>query len=412
MRRNGGAWPITLLLLAACTTQGEAGGGNDSGEGATSSSSGGPGSASGDATSSPTAGSDGTAALDDTDATDASGTNGLDESGGSETGGEPNGWPYPEVPNPDEAFGFDVELDFADTPVDGCPPGELVFAGTPGNPDVWNGGGATCTEGVDVSGQWGILENIDFALPSDDIESLFVLDADFVVVRHVTDVGIGQGTSNGTSMLTVGSRDVVFYDVLVHDKKDLALAVIEEIDHMGMVWGCGAHRVWGIETDIQRMAGDSLRTGANITSPCPDVATDLYMVGSTLENNGENPVDFKQSSGLWLVDNDMGEVGSVSSSSGEGVVTHENSQDVHILRNDIHDVVMCLSGATSGGWAEYTEFRGNRCANAQLGISNRGGTVEFSDNRFENVAEPVLSGPASQTETLDQGGNTVDGAPL
>ena len=335
-----------------------------------------------------------------------------DGSGSSGTGDEPSGWPYPEVPNPDDNFGFDVELDFADTEVDGCPPESLVFAGAPGRPDVWNGGGATCTEPVDVAGSWGILENIDFALPDDDISSIFVQAAEFIVIRHVTDVGLGQGTSNGTAMITVAANDIVFYDVLIHDKKDLVLAVIEEIDHMGMVWGCGAHRVWGIETDIQRMAGDSLRTGANITNPCPDIASDLYMLGSVLKNNGENPVDFKQSTGLWLVDNEMGEVGVVSSSSGEAVVTHENSQDVHILRNDIHDVGMCLSGATSGGWAEYTEFRENRCRNADRGISNRGGRLEFSDNAFENVTEPVYSGPAGQTETIDQGGNTVDGAPL
>ncbi len=82
----------------------------------------------------------------------------------------------------------------------------MVFNGSIGQPEVWNGGGATCTSESIVSTSWGILENANLQY-DDDNHGWEVENASFIVVRHTTDVG--TGTDNGTTRSVSNSSNVV-----------------------------------------------------------------------------------------------------------------------------------------------------------------------------------------------------------
>jgi hypothetical protein len=323
------------------------------------------------------------------------------------------------IPHPSEFFGWDPYTfdppptsTVDDVPTNVAAGDSILVTGTGGAtrisfsctkaaPCMLKGQGQTLPSGLVTAGTHYVVDGFVFA--GDDSNSIIIVDSNFAAIRNITHSGNNTKTSNGTSMISTGSSDIVYFQNHIHDiaVKDGS----EEVDYIG-IGILGGSRHWITDNEIYGLGADSLKLGRNVGRAKGVFPTAIYVQGNRFYGNGENPIDIKWSTDIFIVDNELFGVTASVSSSGEAIVIHESADRVTIANNDIHDVSLGIVTATSGGGAEYINVSGNKFRNMDIGVYNRGGGhADITNNTFDNVEQPIRNNSRNGS-TISTRGNT------
>ena len=275
----------------------------------------------------------------------------------------------------------------------------ISFSCTEAAPCMLKGQGQTLPSELVVSGTHYVVDGFVFA--GDDSSSVIVVDSSFAAIRNITHSGNNSRRRNGTSMLSVRSSDIVYFQNHIHN-----IAVNDgsaEIDYIGINIS-GGSRHWIKNNEVHELGGDSLKLGENVRRAKGTFPTTIYVEGNRFYGNGENPIDIKWSTDIFIVDNELFGVAASVSSSGEAIVIHESADRVTIDNNRIHDVALGIVTATSGGGAKHVSVNGNTFENMSIGVYNRGGGhADITNNTFENVADPIRNNSHNGSTTTERG---------
>ena len=279
--------------------------------------------------------------------------------------------------------------------------GSVRFNGTADNPAVLKGQNQTLSSGLSISGSHFVVEGFGFY----NLSSSIGVSASYGVVRNNEHGGNNTGTSNGTSMGLSNAHDVVYYKNSIHNlAQDDGSS---EVDYIGFVPRHNAYSIWYLDNDVYRLGGDAIRTGTNVSrlgaGNTPPV--DIYIAGNRFHDMGENPIDLKYATEIFISGNELyGAQGSVSSS-GELITIHESGDNVYIYDNNMHHGSRGVVTATSGGGAEYIEVDGNNMHDlSQYGVYNRGGGhADVTYNTFTNVSNPIQTNSDNGSTTYSFG---------
>ena len=332
--------------------------------------------------------------------------------GGGDGGGQPVS-----IPHPSDSFGWDPYTfdpsptsTVADVPSNVAAGQSILVTGTRGAttisfsctevaPCMLKSQGQTLPSGLVVSGSHYVVDGFVFA--GDDSSSVTIVDSNFAAIRNITHSGNNTRTRNGTSMGSLRSSDIVYFRNHIH-----GIAVndgSEEVDYIGINITEGS-RHWITNNEVHELGGDSLKLGQNVGRAKGIFPTTIYVEGNRFYANGENPIDIKWSTDIFIVDNELFGVTASVSSSGEAIVIHESADRVTIDNNDIHDVSRGVETGTSGGGAKYISVNGNTFRNMDIGVYNRGGGhADVTNNKFDNVKEPIRNNSHNGSTTTDSG---------
>ncbi len=229
--------------------------------------------------------------------------------------------------------------------------GQIIITGngTASNP-VWiRGESPTVRAGITkemlVRGSYVIVENLVFSVDAAKIglrqSGSGGFNIDHISIRNCEMYGSGNWAGT-TSCVGIGGypenrfTDIVIYKNYFHDRGDLS-PTVDQNDYTGVTTGPNTDRIWILDNDFSRLAGDAVLVGKAVIADDSQRPSYIYMGGNDFYDNRENAIDIKESDHVFVIDNDCHGFEITTSSTGEAVVLHDGTENVWVVNNRIYD---------------------------------------------------------------------------
>jgi hypothetical protein len=287
-------------------------------------------------------------------------------------------------------------------------PNGIVVSGTAASPVFIRGTSATTkptlSRGWELSGSYCVLENLEFALQSPDIENLVVGAGNHLVVRGCDIHGYTYGGETAVAGAGPGQEatDVVLWANYIHDNGDWQATFYQKVH--GIQVSAYVSRLWVLDNVMTRNSGD----GIQINAGSAQATTHHIFVGRNLSfQNKQDGFWTKQAVDVIFSQNTAfaSRPDPLNLSLNAGLGFQYGPERVWFLYNNVFDCENGIaSGSDDGGFGQYSFYIGNvihnihtinpGAYNATTGWSSGGMMLAGGVNRFilNNTIDDVDAG--------------------
>jgi Right handed beta helix region len=190
------------------------------------------------------------------------------------------------------------------------------------------------------------------------------------------------------------ASDGVLYRNAIHDNGDKSVKGESDLHGIKISTTARLQRLWIVEHQSWNNNGDSFQCGS--TAGSPPYPRDIYVVGGHFRNEGENGVDVKKCSHVFVVGVEIDGMTGQRGDPGRGIVLHDNGTAAVIRGNFVHHNK--AEGIVSTGHLGF-EILENRVEDNGTGIRTYSSTGNVEDNVLRRNGKATdVAAPARQRQ--------------
>tara|TARA_R100001143_G_scaffold28420_2_gene28085 strand:+ start:1210 stop:2709 length:1500 start_codon:yes stop_codon:yes gene_type:complete len=223
----------------------------------------------------------------------------------------------------------------------------------------------TGREGLTISGQYFVIENVDIARVQSEGSSFYA----------IRDSLIHEPTPGTGGMIAIADTDAVYLRNDIWGNG----SVTDPKDRHGFNIGGAADRIWILENRIHENGGDAIQFCHYCIGAANGGPGAIYIANNVMYGDKENAIDLKEFTGPVIISgNDMSNYFRITSGQGEAIRINDegNQGEVWMIRNNIHDSNICINPDRSRAQSYAVD---NICQNNNYGIldglTGQGGNV-------------------------------------